>query len=138
MKPEAGKKYSSIIYLASVLVISIGSLVVLGWVMDIKILTTIKVDYASMKFNTAVAFILSGIMLYYCAKNKESRVPIAVKMLAYIIFTIGALTLTEDIFNYNAGIDELLMTDTEKSVAPVVYPGRMSTTAAICFMLVAV
>lgn len=134
MKPLVSNKYNTIIYLTSALVILIGITVVFGWVMDIKILRTIKNDYVSMKFNTAIAFIIGGISLFYCAKNKGKR-SVAVNIFICVLFLLPALTLTQDIFGYNAGIDEILMTDIEKSAKIIVYPGRMSPLSATCFIL---
>ena len=42
-------------------IFAVALLVMLGWVMNIHSLTTLSPDFPSMKFNTALAFAISGI-----------------------------------------------------------------------------
>jgi hypothetical protein len=48
----------------SLVVIIAGIMVIIGWIFDIAILKSIFPHWVSMKFDTAIAFILSGITLY--------------------------------------------------------------------------
>lgn len=115
-----------------------GILVLGGWLFDIPLLKTAGPGFASMKINSAVCFILSGalLVLYYYQQNNAIRRIFL--FFTIIILLIGFTTLTEYIFNYNAGIDELLYPDTESGKEGISYPGRMSAATSFCFSLLAV
>ncbi len=54
-----------------------GAIVMLGWIFDISILKSILPGWVTMKFNTAVCFVLCGITLYLIAISFESKFDIA-------------------------------------------------------------
>lgn len=114
-----------------------GVLVLLGWVLGLPRLTALSPDWANMKVNTAVAFVLCGLALWtlYDKRGEAGarRFGVAAAMLA---FSIAALSLAEDVFTVNMGIDELLLQQPTNS-ADRAQPGRMATATAVCFMLLA-
>jgi len=67
-----------------------GVLVMAGWVFDIQILKSILPTWVTMKFATALSFLLSGLTLYYICKvmGRKSEMGIMV-----IIFTTLGLAL---------------------------------------------
>ncbi|MEG4805729.1 PAS domain S-box protein [Microcoleus sp. ARI1-B5] len=119
---------------ASLLVIAIGCLVLLGWQFDISLLKSGFPGMTStMKANTAICFLLAGVslrLLQYQRTPLHNR--IAQGMAGFIII-IGLLTLSQYIFGWKLGIDEWLFRDFVSSATP--YPGRMAVSTALNFVL---
>ncbi|MEG4453303.1 PAS domain S-box protein [Microcoleus sp. N9_A1] len=123
--------------MASLLVIAIGCLVLLGWQFDISLLKSgFPGMSSSMKANTALCFLLAGVslrLLQYQRTRLDDR--IAQGMAGFIII-IGMLTLSEYIFGWKLGIDEWLFRDFVSSATPE--PGRMGVHTALNFVLMGV
>lgn len=114
----------------------VGLLVLVGWALDIEILKRAFPGLASMKANTAIAFILSGTALWLLQADQvgpRTR-PIA-RVCAFIVALIGALTLIEYQFGWDFGIDQLLFTEA-LGTSDDSYPGRMSPASALNFILI--
>lgn len=141
----------------SVISILVGSLVLVGWWFGIEVLKQgFTGSPATMKVNTALCFVLSGVSLLHFsrAEGREKRTIqnsphsstprlfrfptlIISRICAIAVTTIAALTLTEYLFGWNLGIDELLLLDSPTSMATL-YPGRMGANTALNFILVSV
>ncbi|MBE8985698.1 PAS domain S-box protein [Nostoc sp. LEGE 12450] len=140
---------------ASVIPILVGSLVLIGWWLGIEVLKRgFPSSLATMKVNTALCFVLSGLSLWLFlkAENKGKRTiqnyphPSTFRLLdfptlvisrvcAIAVTTIAALTLCEYLFGWNLGIDEMLFLDSPTSMTTL-YPGRMGVNTAFNFILV--
>jgi len=48
----------------SLIVSAVGIVVIVGWILNIGILKSLSGNWISMKFDTAIAFVFSGISLY--------------------------------------------------------------------------
>src|SRR6185503_4449353 len=95
------------------IVLAIGLLVLLGWLLDIPALKSILPNLATMKANTAIAFVLAGISLWLVSANHENqRLDLIARACATLIALIGVLTLSETIFSQDLSIDQLLFKDT--------------------------
>ncbi|MEG4044905.1 PAS domain S-box protein [Microcoleus sp. Pol17_C1] len=120
--------------MASLLVMAIGCLVLLGWQFDISLLKSGFPGMGStMKANTAICFLLAGVslrLLQYQRTRLQNR--IAQGMAGFIII-IGLLTLSQYIFGWKLGIDQWLFPDFVSSATP--YPGRMAVNTALNFVL---
>ena len=132
------KKLRTISLLATVLTMIIGTLVIIGWVTHNDFLMSIVPGGVKMKFNSALCFLLSSMVLllhFFPVKNKlQHRIPIAFSVLVSLT---GLLTLLEYIFNYNIGIDEFFVRD-ELSPSAIHYAGRMSPLSALNFLLIGI
>ncbi|MBD1881205.1 ATP-binding protein [Trichocoleus sp. DQ-A2] len=125
---------------AGIIVTLIGCVVLLGWILDITALKSILPGLVSMKANTSIAFILSGLSLclwhdaeHRRQKAKDNRRKSSFdlsQVLAIIVILIGLLTLIEYGFGWNLGIDELLFKDPAGAVGTSA-PGRMSPNSAL-------
>lgn len=82
-----------------------------------------------MQFNTALGFLFSGAGLTLILKNKTALAKIVFGLVGFI----GLLTLMEYIFQYNIGIDQLLMD--HDITMETSHPGRMAPNSALCFLL---
>lgn len=111
------------------IIISVSAMI--GWILDIPLLRSVSSDLATMKFNTALCFLLLGSSLY--ASNRKA-IWIA-QGLAGAALGIAALTLFQHITKVNLGIDQLFMVDTVSPTGNI--PGRMSIGTAINLILLA-
>ncbi|MEG4485034.1 PAS domain S-box protein [Microcoleus sp. D2_18a_B4] len=124
-------------HMASLLVIAIGCLVLLGWQFDISLLKSgFPGMTATMKANTAICFLLAGgslRLLQYQRTRLHDRIA---QGMAGLIIIMGLLTLSQYIFGWKLGIDEWLFRDFVSSATP--YPGRMGINTALNFVLMGV
>ncbi|MCI0610646.1 MAG: PAS domain S-box protein [Anaerolineae bacterium] len=126
--------YRSTSRVASGVVLTVGFLVLAGWLFDIPAFTSILPGLATIKANTALAFILCGISLR-ALNHKQTKKPIRLfaTACAAVVLLIGVLTLGEYVSNRDFGIDQLLVKD--ESTSQNINPGRMSPSTALNFSL---
>ncbi len=111
-----------------------GILVLIGWFLDLAVLKSVIPGSATMKANTALCFILAGISLNLQTRQQRMLTTRIAKGCAIAVSMIGLTTLSQYIFGWNLGIDEVLIRDL---VAPIASdPGRMGINTAINFGLV--
>ena len=114
---------------------AVGVLVLLGWAFDISILKSMHPGSVSMKANTAVCFVLSGIALLGRQPSRGERWGQLSNVCAGLVGLIGVLTASEYLCGWNLGIDELLVRDVARAVGTG-SPGRMAPIAAFNFAAV--
>ena len=107
-------------------VMALGLAVMVGWLLGIEPLKQVLPGLSSMKFNTALGFLLAGGALYFREK------PGLRHGLAGAVGLLGALTLAQVFTGGDFGIDQLFVR--EAAVAGQA-PGRMSPATALCFLL---
>ncbi len=93
---------------ASVLVILIGLLVLVGWQFDIAILTRMWPGMAPMGPNTAIVLLLAGLALLFLQGTK-TLVLRSGQIFALLVVLIALATTGEHLFNQDLGIDDLLL-----------------------------
>lgn len=115
-----------------------GMLVLLGWVIDSDILKAMYPGLITMKVNTAVCFILSG-FAYCCVFSNEKGTFLnrLGKLVASIILLIGVISLLENIFEWDFGIDNLLYPETSLSHT-YTRLGLMAPATAVCFIFIGI
>lgn len=114
----------------SLFVIGIGGLVLMGWFLNIVWLQSLLPGLPTMKGNTAILFILSGISLWMQVKGKTPRIARAI---AIVVAWVALLTLGQYVLDRNFGIDQLFFNDLAKGA---LHPGRMAPATALCFFLI--
>lgn len=123
---------------ALVVVVS-GMTVMAGWIFNIPVLKSISPSWVSMKFDTALAFVLSGITLYYIAKAKEGEFDVAQVVLSIaslsIILLMGILFFSA-LFGVRTGAEDLFVAEPAGDVKTVA-PGRPSIPTMFNFILIA-
>ncbi|MBS1701080.1 MAG: hypothetical protein JST12_05430 [Armatimonadetes bacterium] len=122
------------------LVAIVGLAVLAGWALGIPALKSVVVGMATMKANTAITFVLLGgclVLHAVCAYSKEDRRGLKRTCVFFGsgAFLLSLLTLSEDLFGTNLGIDELFFADRNSPHA--LFHGRMSTGTSSCFVLLA-
>jgi PAS domain S-box-containing protein len=134
VKPKSAELSKRIPTAASILVILTGSLVLIGWLFNIIPLQNIQPDLPKMTFNTALTHILAAFsLLLYSTKGRNT----AALILAIFVTIIGLLTLSEYLFDYHIGIDQLLFRDPAGGVETTI-PGRPSPQTAATFLLISI
>lgn len=97
---------------AAVATIIVGLVVLVGWWLNIGVLESILPGQASMKPNTALAFLVAGLALWLLQnKQTDSRLVLLRRACAGFLIVLGLLTLGEYIFTLDLGIDQLLARD---------------------------
>jgi PAS domain S-box-containing protein len=124
--------------IASLITIVVGFLVIYGWIFNIPLFKSVIPGITSMKFNSANCFVLAGIAMYILDGRLISpRFRLIAKICSWGILIIGLLTLSEYIFGWNIGIDELLMKGDAKGINTS-SAGRMSLTNSINFIAISI
>jgi hypothetical protein len=131
--PTADSLGQRVAQTASGWVILVGVVVVIGWLLNIPLLTGVISGGSTMKVNTAVCFVLSGVSLGLQIQSRVNLRRVA-KGCAIAVGTVALLTLCQYLFSWNLGIDQLLFRDL--STASTQFPGRMGENTALCFALV--
>ena len=121
--------------IAGILAILIGIFVITAWVFNFPGLEDISTQYVSMRFNTALCFILVGLSLYITQREKKKYQEVIFLSLSIFLAAISALSLSQDIFNFNSGIDQLFVTDRYSIAEKYPYPGRMAISVSSCFLI---
>lgn len=121
---------------AAIAVGTIGVLVLAGWFLDVRILTTIRPGFVSLKANAALAFVASAVALWCVVQSNEGWprlrwVGLAAAALATVI---GGATLLQYALGIDFGIDQLLVKVTDPNELPVDAPGRMAPHTAAAFV----
>ena len=107
-------------------VMLLGLAVMIGWLLGIEPLKRLLPQLTTMKFNTALGFLLAGAALYLRGK------PALRLGLAGGVGLLGALTLGQEVAGVDFGIDQLFV---RAAAMAGQAPGRMSPATAVCFLL---
>ncbi len=105
---------------------AVGALVLIGWTADIDVLKRVLPGLATMKANTALAFILSGASLLLAGLARLPKVGFTA---AILVVLLALLTLAQFPLGIDLGIDQLFFRDA--TTALQIHPGRMPVAAAI-------
>lgn len=128
--------------LAKVFAIIIGVtaiLVMIGWFFDIGFFKSVSPSWVTMKFQTAVAFLLSAIILYFISEDFEGRTAVAgivLPLASFIIATFMLSLLTSAFLGIRTGLEDLFVIEAGGTVKTAV-PGRPSVPTLVNFILVA-
>lgn len=123
----------------SIIVILVGALVVTGWIMDIELLKSILPIWVTMKFITAISFILSGIILYFVTSHSfQANSDLTQIILSFAIIIILLLMVTllfSSFLNIHSGVEDFFMIKGKETIQTFT-PGRPSIGTMINFILV--
>lgn len=119
----------------SIFLFAMGFIVLAGWFFKIPTLTSIIPEYANMKANTAILFILSSVELYRIISRKWLFLN---GILSFLITIVGLATLIEYEFQLNFAIDEFIAKDFLYNATIDSFPGRMARGTAFSFFLLGI
>lgn len=119
----------------SLITIITGILVMIGWILDIRVLQQIVPGFAEMVFNAALAFVLLGsalLLIPYQTGKYQTLVFFALSLAATLI---GLVTLLQFLFHFNTGLDQLFITDHREITANHPFAGRMAFNTALTLFI---
>ena len=105
-----------------------------GWFLDVGFLKSVLPGAVTMKFNTALGLFLAGLALRGASRERGLRWRVVGCVCAALIACLGALTLTEYLFGWDAGLDNLVFRESPNAV-DTSRPGRMAPHTAASFFL---
>jgi PAS domain S-box-containing protein len=133
MNQRDWKRISSVFALVAC---CIGAAALAGWILNIQVLKQIHPALVNMKANTAVCLMLAALSLLLLREESASGMPRHIAQLcAAVITLVGLLTLSEHLFHWDAGIDQLLFHETATEAGQS-FPGRMGVAASLNFTFV--
>jgi len=116
----------------------IGGAALLGWILDNEFLKKIHPALVNMKANTSVCLMLVAASCFLINDRSQSRGKRVVRQLfAAIVALVGLVTLSEHIFGWNTGLDQLLFHETREE-AGLSFPGRMGVAASLNFFFLGI
>ncbi len=127
-------RYKSFISLIAVITIITSLLVIIGWLTGNEHLKSVIPGLPTMKFNTAICFMLAGCSLYLINTGKKINYNLQ-KITSAALLIIALLTFIEIYFNLDIKIDEWFVKDTAERLGNKSHPGRMAPSTAWCMLL---
>lgn len=120
---------------SAVLSAVVGSVVLVGWLLDIPLLKTLIPGLGAMRANTAIAFILLGGALWMSSRTRPTfGLRLSARGLGVFVCLSAALTLCELMFSWNLNLDELPAIGVDR-VAGTSLRGHMPFATALSFLL---
>lgn len=131
--PSLIRLYGRLARSGALAVACLGAVVLAGWKLDIGILKSVLPGWATMKPNTALGFLCSGIALFLVGRSAvNTGLRLAGAALAMAVTVLGVLSVGEYVWNVDFGIDELLFAFPAGSSGNEA-PARMSLATATAF-----
>ena len=131
-----GVTFPRVHLVAGSLVVLLGAAVLFGWAVDSHLLTSVVSGRVSMKANAALGLLLCGLALVLSSRRRVGGLArILIKAIAVFVIVGAVATISQDLFGWNLGIDQWLFEDRHPT-SHSASPGRMSPTAAYCFLLI--
>ena len=122
-------------YWTSAIAVLVGLAALVGWTFDLPALKSVVPGVVSMKANTALAFVLAGFSLLFLKAIRPNRwTRTLTQVFPAIVALLGLLTLSEYLFGWNLGIDQMLFREPPGTVGTS-DPGRMAPSTALNFSL---
>lgn len=122
---------------ASLFSVAVGLLSLAGLILRIAVLQSVIPGQPVIKMNTAVCLILLGAGLWLARKaGDRSRIRVrCVQLIGGISAAIGLLSVTEHLFGWDLGIDQLLFREPAQDAFFSGRPGLMAPVTALSFTL---
>lgn len=121
----------SILKLCGLVLLSLGAVVMYGWLSGNAAIVQVHSRFVPMQFNTALGFAVTGLMLLSLGFRKY----ILSGFFALLVFCGAAATVLEYILDADFGIDEFFVES--YIMTKTTHPGRMAPATGLCFMAAA-
>ncbi|MEQ8910268.1 MAG: sensor histidine kinase [Vicingaceae bacterium] len=112
-------------------ILFIGFIVILAWVFEVPQITHLIPGGASMKFNTALLFVIASFSITLSRKKTQVRKRLHLFFISILLF-VSCYSILEYAFPVLPDLDNLLIED---KLSKDNFLGRMSIATAGCFML---
>jgi sigma-B regulation protein RsbU (phosphoserine phosphatase) len=137
--PDVVRTLNRFVALAGVVSATVGVLGLVGWTFGVPVLKSVIPEQVVIKPNTAVCLLMLGLALWLLRKRGDRPVLGARKLggqlLAAFAAAVGLLSLSEHLFGWDLGIDQLLFTETAADALGSVRPGLMAQMTALDLLL---
>ena len=131
-------RYRAISIGLAVFAFCIGAVALLGWILDNPYLKRIHPSLVTMKANTAVCLMLVAVSCFLINERSPSQLNTVIRRLfAAIVALIGLVTLSEHLFGWNTGLDQMLFHESIQE-AGLSFPGRMGVAASLNFFFLGI
>jgi PAS domain S-box-containing protein len=114
--------------------ITVGLAVTIGWIRGVPSLNNLSSDMASMSANTALTFVLTGLLLLFHSAPRDGKQGMTALILACLVGLNGLLSVVQHVLSSDAGIDQLLFNGARGTIDTFL-PGRMPIATAVNFCL---
>jgi len=104
-----------------------------GWIFNIPAFQSIIPGFEAMRFNTALCFVLFAGALLLTQYQSRGYTRVIYFILSLLGTIIGLITVTQDLFHFTSGLDQLFVTDKTVPSYSIPFPGRMAFNASINF-----
>ncbi len=122
----------------SIVVMVMAMLVITGWIFDIGFLKSVRSDWVTMKFVTAISFICSGLILFFVVRFEEGKRELAkvvLLVLGFLLFLLMATMILSFYVGMKSGIEDFFIQEGENAIQTTA-PGKPSMVTVISFMLI--
>lgn len=120
------------------LTFSIGFAALLGWIFDVDVLKRIHPSLVNMKANTAICLMLVSAAVLLLQDTPASTIKRRIaQVFAVIVAFVGLITLSQHIFGWDVGIDQLLFHESREEAGQS-FPGRMGVAASLDFFFLGI
>ncbi len=140
--PRVVRHLNLFVSFAGLFAVAVGLLSVVGLKFRIAILKSIIPGQPVIEMNAAVCLVLFGLSLWLLRKTDHEFSSRAKRLFGQIIAGIGALvgllSLTEHLFGWNLGIDQLLFREPAADAFVSVRPGLIAPITALDFSLLGI
>lgn len=118
------------------LLVIIGTIVLIGWVFDIPILTSFYPGFVGMKPSSAISFIFSGLSLWSLNYHGSKKLKtFDWKSSVVVVIVISGFTLLQNIFDLKFGIDSLFIKE-QVNQLKVQTSARMAPATSVNFLII--
>ncbi|MDO9510958.1 MAG: ATP-binding protein [Bacteroidales bacterium] len=124
-------------YTAGIITALSGFVVLIGWQTESYALQTFGLGGVTMKANTAISFLLTGLALILLQRDDRRLNINLARICSAMVALLGLLVLSQYVFAVNLGIDEFLFSEVKNAVATV-NPGRMAPNASLNFIFLSI
>jgi len=109
MTPEKKRKIAKVLSL----IVSIDDIAVMtGWIFDISIPMSISPVWSTMKFDSAVAFVVGGITLYFMVRSREGeseKAQVALSITSLVIIFVMGILFFSALLGIQTGAEDLFI-----------------------------
>lgn len=130
--------------LFGIIIILIALMVIIGWVYDLPMLQNPMFYGISMRFVTAICFILSGSILIIISSNQKNKninngfSQISLPILSLLIMLIMAPPLFSMLFKIHFGVENLPTITNKFEELFLIGKGMPAFSTTVCFILIAI
>ena len=135
--PRLALRFRSFSRAASLAVAFLGGVALLGWILGVGVMKSLVPGTVTMKPNTALCFVVIGLALWALVpRYTRPGIRTAARVAAAAVGALALVVLSQYVFGWNLGVDELLFDDPPDAVGTS-HGGRMAPGAALALALVA-